>query len=306
MLNQRNIVTILFVLIILGTAAFNLVSLINTGLNAAIASGLVITITNAGLLWLHLRGWTPASRILVLLITGGFIAAVSEPYVTKQFPSGMFLPPLLAMVVATPTWVGATGLILYVGMLIRSGGQGVFIQPSEMLIYLMSIGSMVLARVMSDRFLKTAIEQRAKAEAALEVANARSEELAGSNQLLDEQIAEQRQLLDLITVLETPALTLAEGVLVVPLMGHIDARRSQALTERLLQTVSEQHARLVVLDIAGVAVLDTDVAHALTQTVQAVRLLGCEVVLSGISASVAMTLTQLNINVKGLHTVRNP
>jgi hypothetical protein len=48
------------------------------------------------------------------------------------------------------------------------------------------------------------------------------------------------------------------------------------------------------------------VAHALTQTVQAVRLLGCEVVLSGISASVAMTLTQLDVNVKGLHTVRNP
>ena len=52
--------------------------------------------------------------------TGGFIAAVSEPYVTNQFHSGMFLPPLIAMVVATPTWVGATGLILYAGMLVRS------------------------------------------------------------------------------------------------------------------------------------------------------------------------------------------
>lgn len=306
MLNQRNIVTILFLLMAGGGLCFNILALLKGGDLQPIIGGFIGTGIISVLLVMHLRGWAPASRLLLLIMTFGMITVNAEPYLTKQFPSGAFVPPIVAMIVATPLWVVLSGLILYVGLLIRGGFQGVFLQPAELVIYVMALGGMVLTRVMSDRFLRAAVEQRAKAEAALREAGARSAELAESNTRLDAQIAEQRQLLDLIAVLETPALTLAEGVLVVPLMGHIDTRRSQKLTGRLLQTVAEQRARLVVLDIAGVAVLDSGVAKVLTQTIQAVRLLGCEVVLSGISASVAMTMTQMNITLNGVTTVRNP
>jgi anti-anti-sigma regulatory factor len=123
---------------------------------------------------------------------------------------------------------------------------------------------------------------------------------------MDDQIEQQRRLLDLISVLETPTLTLAEGVLVAPIVGHVDSARAKTLTERLLQQVARQRTRMVVLDIAGVTVLDTRVAQALLQTVQSIRLLGCDVAISGISASVALTLIQLNITLEGVTTVRSP
>jgi rsbT co-antagonist protein RsbR len=91
-----------------------------------------------------------------------------------------------------------------------------------------------------------------------------------------------------------------------PIVGHVDTRRAQALTTRLLHEASAQRAKLVVLDIAGVSVMDTSVAKALIHTVHALRLLGCEVALSGISASVAMSLIHLGINLDEVRTVRSP
>jgi anti-anti-sigma factor len=120
------------------------------------------------------------------------------------------------------------------------------------------------------------------------------------------QLDQQKQLLDLVATLETPTIPLAEGVLFAPIVGHIDTRRAQALTAKLLHETSAQRARLVVLDITGVSIIDTAVAKALLNTTQALRLLGCEVTLSGISASIAMTLTQLGIQLQNVSTARNP
>jgi anti-anti-sigma regulatory factor len=130
--------------------------------------------------------------------------------------------------------------------------------------------------------------------------------LGDANTQLNEQLDQQRQLLNLVTSLETPAVPLAEGVLFVPIVGHVDTRRALELNERLLTTASEQRARLVILDIAGVSVIDTEVAQALLQTAQALRLLGCRVTLSGISPENALTLTRLEIELHGVSTVRSP
>ena len=86
----------------------------------------------------------------------------------------------------------------------------------------------------------------------------------------------------------------------------MDARRADELTKRLLHQASAQRAKLVVLDIAGVAVMDTTVAKSLLHTIHALRLLGCEVTLSGISASVAMSLIHLGVNLDEVKTVRSP
>jgi anti-anti-sigma regulatory factor len=73
-----------------------------------------------------------------------------------------------------------------------------------------------------------------------------------------------------------------------------------------LEDAHTQRARLVILDIAGVSVVDTAVAQALLQTAHALRLLGCTVFLSGIAADVATTLVQLGIGLEGITPVRNP
>jgi anti-anti-sigma factor len=109
-----------------------------------------------------------------------------------------------------------------------------------------------------------------------------------------------------VATLETPAVALAEGVLLAPVVGHLDSRRAERLTERLLREVGESRARLVVLDIAGVPAVDSAVAGALLRAVQAVRLLGCDVTITGISASIATTMTQLGISMAGVRTARTP
>jgi rsbT co-antagonist protein RsbR len=123
---------------------------------------------------------------------------------------------------------------------------------------------------------------------------------------METQLDQQSQLLNLVATLETPAVQIAEGVLLVPVIGHIDSRRAQSLTSRLLEQVYTQRARYAILDVAGVAVMDTTVAHAVLNTMRAIRLLGCAVILSGISAEVAMALTHLGVNLNEMSTVRSP
>jgi anti-anti-sigma regulatory factor len=89
-------------------------------------------------------------------------------------------------------------------------------------------------------------------------------------------------------------------------MGHLDPRCTEGLTRWLLDEVASQQARLVVLDIAGVAAVDTAVARALVDAARALRLLGCSVTISGITAAVAATLTNLGTSLEGVTTARSP
>jgi anti-anti-sigma regulatory factor len=123
---------------------------------------------------------------------------------------------------------------------------------------------------------------------------------------LQASTAEQQRLLDLVAMLETPAIVLAHGVLLAPVVGVLDQQRAQALTRRLLETVSAQRTRVVILDLAGVPEVDAAVAQAILHTAEALRLLGCQVTLTGISSAVAMTLTQLDIDLGVLTTARSP
>lgn len=95
-------------------------------------------------------------------------------------------------------------------------------------------------------------------------------------------------------------------MLLAPLVGGIDSRRASKITSRLLELVYERRVNLVILDVAGVPVIDTAVANALTQTVRALRLLGCRVTLTGISSQVALTLTHIGIELHELEVAASP
>lgn len=127
----------------------------------------------------------------------------------------------------------------------------------------------------------------------------RAEDLAARN-------SEQRRLLELVSTLETPSVMVADGVLLAPIVGALDSRRALALTDRLLRDVHTQRTRLVILDISGVPALDDAVAEALISTANAVQLLGCRVVLSGISAVMAATLVAQGNALENLAIVRSP
>ncbi len=105
-----------------------------------------------------------------------------------------------------------------------------------------------------------------------------------------------------IRELSTPLLPLAEKVIVMPLVGTIDSKRAQQIMEMLLEGVATQHAETVIIDITGVRVVDTQVAQAFIQTAQAVRLLGAQVVLTGIQPQIAQTLVHLGADLSGIVT----
>jgi PAS domain S-box-containing protein len=94
----------------------------------------------------------------------------------------------------------------------------------------------------------------------------------------------------LILELETPLLPVAKGVLVMPLVGRIDARRAERIMTALLGGVVEHRARVVILDITGVPVVDDEVAGGLVRAAKAVQLLGAETLLAGVGPQVARQL----------------
>ncbi|MDC0669869.1 STAS domain-containing protein [Nannocystis radixulma] len=113
---------------------------------------------------------------------------------------------------------------------------------------------------------------------------------------IEVKLAEQRQL-------SIPIVPIHAGVLVAPLVGNLDAYRAQVLTARVLEVVGHSRARLLLLDVSGVAKIDQEVVDHLLRTTRAVRLLGCEVVLIGIAAEFARTIATLAVDYRDL-TVR--
>jgi rsbT co-antagonist protein RsbR len=120
----------------------------------------------------------------------------------------------------------------------------------------------------------------------------------------EERTALQERLIEAQKValleLSTPLIPIAEGVVVMPLIGTIDTQRAHQLMETLLTGVAEQRAQRVIIDVTGVQVVDTAVANALVQASRAVRLLGAEVVLTGIRPEVAMTFVGMGADLSSI------
>src|SRR5262249_34538075 len=106
-----------------------------------------------------------------------------------------------------------------------------------------------------------------------------------------------------IRELSTPVLQVRERLLILPIIGVIDPQRARQLTEQLLRGIRSNRARVVVIDITGVAALDSNVANHLVQTVEASRLLGATVIVTGLSPEIAQTLVTIGVDLGKMNTV---
>ena len=102
--------------------------------------------------------------------------------------------------------------------------------------------------------------------------------------------------------LSTPLIPISDTVVVMPLIGTMDARRTEQVLETLLQGLSDSQADIAILDITGVGVVDTQVAQGLIRAAQAAQLLGARVVLTGIRPEIAQTLVGLGIDLSTIVT----
>jgi rsbT co-antagonist protein RsbR len=116
-----------------------------------------------------------------------------------------------------------------------------------------------------------------------------------------ERVIRQQQ--ESIRELSTPVLQIRERLLLLPIIGVIDTQRARGITEGLLGAIRANRAKVVVMDVTGVATIDSKVANHLLQTVAAARLMGALVIVTGLTAEVAQSLVTLGLELSKLNTV---
>jgi rsbT co-antagonist protein RsbR len=120
---------------------------------------------------------------------------------------------------------------------------------------------------------------------------------------VDERERVIRQQQQSIRELSTPVLQVRDRLLILPIIGMLDEQRARQLTEQLLSGIQSHRAKVVVIDITGVATIDETVANHLVRSVEAARLMGASAILTGLSAVIAQTLVDLGVDLGVMRTV---
>lgn len=107
---------------------------------------------------------------------------------------------------------------------------------------------------------------------------------------------------NVVTEIPTPVNTLWRDILLIPIFGVLDSNRAQSLLETMLEKVLATGSKVIILDILGVATVDTAVANHLVHITKASKLMGCAVIITGISPSIAQTLVHLGVELTGVIT----
>jgi rsbT co-antagonist protein RsbR len=143
--------------------------------------------------------------------------------------------------------------------------------------------------------LKVLLEDLARAR---KINEAQLAEIEQKNQ----EIAERTAMA--LRELATPIISVWDGVLALPVIGTVDTERSADMMDVLLSRVVGEQASHVIIDITGVSVLDTRTADHFLRMAKAVRLLGAECYLTGISPAIAQTMAELGIDASSTRTLR--
>ncbi len=277
-------------------------------LGPVLLSGAVIGVVIYTILgYAYWRGIELARHVVVAvttLLTGAVI--VLDAQAATAFTPAFFVPLVLALILTD--WIGilASGVTMLLIVTVGIAGQNPYVEPVRVVMVGIVVAGMIVARAVLDTMRAKAEAAAAEARAAQMRAEGDAAAAIAQGERLRQQNEEQQRLLGLVAELETPTVALADGVLLAPIIGSLDTLRTAQLTERLLHQVAEQRARIVILDLAGVRLVDTAVAASLQQLVQAIKLLGCAVTITGISASVAATLTDIGVSMHGIDIARSP
>jgi PAS domain S-box-containing protein len=127
---------------------------------------------------------------------------------------------------------------------------------------------------------------------------------AAARDITERKRAEERirQQSNDIMELSTPVMQVWQGVVVAPLIGSLDSQRTQQFMERLLNRIVETNSPVALVDIMGVPTIDTQTAQHLIETISAVRMLGAQVVLTGVRPAIAQTLVHLGVELSDIVT----
>ncbi len=128
----------------------------------------------------------------------------------------------------------------------------------------------------------------------------RTHELSQALDQLRHESSVREHLLQTIREMSSPVIPVMEGITVTPIVGTLDSERAQRMMDDILAGIERAGTRVMILDITGLAVVDTSVANSLVKTAQAAQLLGAQTILVGISPAVAETLVNLGVDLRTL------
>lgn len=121
-----------------------------------------------------------------------------------------------------------------------------------------------------------------------------------SHKYAEERLAAQKEM---IHELSSPVISLSEDLALLPLVGDIDTDRAQKVMENTLQQCSDQRVKHLLIDLSGVLIIDTMVAHQIFQLIKALKLIGVTCTLSGVRPEIAQTAVQIGIDFEDLSVV---
>jgi len=171
--------------------------------------------------------------------------------------------------------------------------------PSETILFVFSLKYALLTMLekeYSDRHVMLARETAVMSRLIDDLGIVTAEAFIASR---EEYIKEQ---VSIIAEMETPVLQVGRGILLVPIIGILDSRRSQAVMDKMLQTILATRAKAAIIDITGVAAIDTAVSSHILKISRATKLMGCRCVISGVSPEVAQSVVDLGIDMGDLAT----
>ncbi len=288
------------------------------------------TLVFATAAWLGRKGFVTAGSYVLIVVSG--IGALSGMFLNPNSHFNIFyllLSVLLASVLLRPhqIWV-VLGLALA-----ALGGVVISLPSSQRAMIALDLAAAhvtvlltvsALITFIGARSLATALDEARELRQQAEAANRRLAELnadlerrvaertAALEQLTVEQqatmaqlqaaLAAQQQLNQQIINLSAPMIPINDETLVTPIIGQLDQTRIQQLLQAALTAIEQTNARVLVIDVTGVAIIDTHAAAGLLQVAQAARLMGAVTVLAGIRPEVAQTLVSLGADLSAIRT----
>lgn len=131
------------------------------------------------------------------------------------------------------------------------------------------------------------------------------ERLEGYQRELEARLQTIDQQRSAIRELSTPVIEVWDRVLCLPVVGVIDTARSAEMTEALLRAVTEKATRCAIIDVTGIEVMDSSTTEHFLRMARAVRLLGAECVIAGISPAIAQTIVHMGVDLSGVVSFRS-
>jgi anti-anti-sigma regulatory factor/HAMP domain-containing protein len=246
--------------------------------------------------------WVPEMQVALLAETTtseALVAADQAQWISIMLMLGTCLIALLIGLWVATRLAGPIAALTRVAARITSGDldqRAEIRQRNEIGILAAGFNSMTTRLQQNLRGLEQRVAERT---AELEQALATRDDTLND---LRESISAREALEKTIQGLSSPVLPVLEGVLVMPLIGVIDSERAALLVTSLLSAIEQHHATIVLIDVTGVPLVDTQVARVLIQAADAARLLGAEPILVGIRPELAQTIVGLGLDLSSLTT----